>query len=166
MFGAMNNGASAYAKINVETGVTAASPHKLIMMLFDGALVSITAARRHMEAGEIAPKGEAISRAISIVENGLRASLDKTAGGDMAANLDALYAYINTRLLMANLRNQVELLDEAHKLLKDLREAWEAIEPKAEAAPQPASQTAAPTSPPAKAPYDMLAPATPRFVKA
>lgn len=164
MFGATNNGASAYAKINVETGVTSASPHKLIMMLFDGAMVSIVTAKRHMAAGEIGPKGEAISRAISIVENGLRASLDKSAGGDMAINLDALYAYINTRLLTANLRNQPEMLDEAHELLKSLREAWEAIEPKVAEATQ-----AAPGQQPVaagRAPYDALAPASPRFVKA
>lgn len=165
MFGAMNNGASAYAKINVETGVTSASPHKLIMMLFDGAMVSITAAKRHMEAGEIAPKGEAISRAISIVENGLRASLDKSVGGDMAMNLDALYGYITTRLLMANLRNQPELLDEAHQLLKGLHEAWEAIEPKAGDTPQAAAEPQ-PVTAGRGVPYDALAPASPRFVKA
>lgn len=164
MFGAINNGASAYAKINVETGVTSASPHKLIMMLFDGAMVSINAAKRHMEAGEIAPKGEAISRAVSIIENGLRASLDKSVGGDMAMNLDALYIYVTTRLLMANLRNQLDLLDESHQLLKGLREAWEAIEP--EVADTPRSAPVAQSAAAARAPYDALAPISPRFVKA
>jgi flagellar protein FliS len=165
MFGAMKNGASAYANINVETGVTAASPHKLIMMLFDGTLVSVAAAKRHMQGGEIAPKGEAISRAISIIENGLRASLDKSAGGELAQNLDSLYGYVCTRLLMANLNNQPEVLDEVHKLLKELRDAWEAIEPQAAEAPQTQPAQTAPASA-ARAPYDMLTPANHHFVKA
>lgn len=174
MFGAMNSGAATYAKINVETGVTAASPHKLITMLFDGALVSIATATRHMQAGEIAAKGEAISRAISIIENGLIASLDKSVGGDLAQNLDSLYAYINRRLLMGNLENRPEMLDEAYKLLTDLRDAWLAIDPKSAPAPQqqPELQQVNPQqvnsqqTPVAKSPYGSLAPAPHHFVKA
>jgi flagellar protein FliS len=162
MFGTMNSGAAAYAKVNVETGVAAASPHKLVMMLFDGALVSISSAIRHMEAGEISAKGQAISRAISIIENGLRASLDKSAGGEVAENLDGLYGYMNTRLVTANLNNQKDHLEEVHRLLKDLRDAWAAIEPKpAEAAVQQAVAPAAPQL------YDALTPAAPqRLMKA
>jgi flagellar protein FliS len=162
MFGAMNSGAAAYAQVNVETGVAAASPHKLIMMLFDGAMVSITSAIRHMEAGEISAKGQAISRAISIIENGLRASLDKSAGGEVAENLDALYSYMNTRLLAANLNNRKEYLEEVHRLLKDLRDTWAAIEPKSTEAP--VQQAVAPAAPKL---YDALTPAAPqRLMKA
>lgn len=127
MFGANPSGANAYSKVAVETGVTAASPHKLIVMLFDGALVAVTAAASQMKAGNIPAKGQSISKAIDIIENGLRASLDKTVGGGIAANLDALYEYMGNRLLTANLKNQPEVLDEVHGLLKDLKEAWEGI---------------------------------------
>lgn len=162
MFGAMNSGAAAYAKVNVETGVTAASPHKLIMMLFDGAMVSIASAIRHMQAGEVPAKGQAISRAISIIENGLRASLDKSAGGEVAENLDALYGYMCNRLLEANLRNQQTYLEEVQQLLKDLRDAWAAIEPKAAEASAPHA-----SAPPVAKPYDALMPAAPqRLMKA
>ncbi|MET3130587.1 flagellar protein FliS [Oxalobacteraceae bacterium GrIS 1.11] len=127
MFGSRQNGINAYAKVGIETGVVSASPHKLIVMLFDGALAALGAALTHMRAGHIAEKGKAISHAILIVESGLRASLDKSVGGEIAESLDALYEYISARLLMANLKNQPELLEEAQRLLTELRDAWNAI---------------------------------------
>lgn len=110
-------GANAYAKVGVETGVMSASPHQLIVMLFDGALASIRAARLHMESGAVAEKGKAISRAIDIVNNGLLAGLDKERGGELAERLEQLYDYIVRLLLQANLRNEPQQLDEAAELL-------------------------------------------------
>lgn len=127
MFGSSRTGASAYAKVGMETGVAAASPHRLIVMLFEGAMLSVMTAKKHMSTGDIPQKGKAISRAIDIIELGLRASLDKTQGGEIALNLDDLYAYMSTQLVRANLHNQPELLDEVHKLLSALKGAWEQI---------------------------------------
>jgi flagellar protein FliS len=127
MFGSMKSGASAYAKVGIETGVMAASPHKLIVMLYDGALTAIRNAQVHMKAGNIPEKGSQVSKAIKIIENGLRASLDREVGGEIAQGLDSLYEYMGHRLLMANLNNQPELLEEVHCLLSDLRDAWNAI---------------------------------------
>lgn len=127
MFGPKHSGVQAYAKVGIETGVTAASPHKLIVMLYDGALVSVAAAIRHMREGNIPEKGAAISKAITIIDSGLRASLDKKVGGDIAQGLDALYEYMGQRLLQANLKNQIELLEEVQRLLSELRDAWNAI---------------------------------------
>lgn len=127
MFGTMKSGASAYAKVGVETGVLAASPHKLIVMLFDGAVTAVGSALVHMRAGNIAEKGKAISKAIQIIENGLRASLDRKAGGQIGENLDALYEYMQHRLLMANLNNEPAILEEVNRLLNELRDAWNAI---------------------------------------
>lgn len=127
MFGTMKSGASAYAKVGVETGVMAASPHKLIVMLFDGAVAAVRSALVHMTAGNIPEKGKAISKAIQIIENGLRASLDRKAGGQIGENLDALYEYMQHRLLLANLQNEPEILLEVERLLNELREAWNAI---------------------------------------
>jgi flagellar protein FliS len=141
MFGSMQRGVSAYAKVGLETGVSAASPHKLIVMLYDGALVSILNAAANMKSGNVAGKGAAISKAINIVDNGLRAALDKKVGGEIAQNLDALYEYISARLFKANLDNDPAILDEAHALLTDLRDAWNAIDPQA-AAPAAPAQTA------------------------
>jgi flagellar secretion chaperone FliS len=127
MFGAKQSGVNAYAKVGIETGVTSASPHKLIVMLFDGALVSVNAAIMHMKAGNIPEKGAAISKAMMIIDSGLRAALDKKAGGEIAEGLDALYEYMGARLLQANLKNQVDILEEVQRLLGELRGAWNAI---------------------------------------
>jgi flagellar protein FliS len=123
----MKRGVNAYANVGLETGIASASPHKLIVMLYDGALVALLSAKTNLAANNIAAKGTAISKAITIIDNGLRASLDKDAGGDIAANLDALYDYMSRRLLHANLKNDVPAIDEVHRLLADLREAWVAI---------------------------------------
>ena len=127
MFGTMKSGASAYAKVGVETGVMAASPHKLIVMLFDGAVAAVRSALVHMQARNVAEKGKAISKAIQIIENGLRASLDRKAGGQIGENLDALYEYMQHRLLLANLHNDADILQEVERLLNELREAWNTI---------------------------------------
>ena len=142
MFGTMKRGVNAYANVALETGVDSASPHKLIVMLYDGALVALLSAKTN-----IAAKGSAISKAISIIDNGLRASLDKDAGGEIAANLDALYDYMSRRLLHANLKNDVGIIEEIHGLLADLRGAWVAIGDKVQqpAAPAPTAMPKAPT---------------------
>ena len=156
MFGSSQmNGANAYAKVGIETGVISASPHKLIVMLFDGAIVSISNAVQHLNAGDISAKGQSISKAISIIDNGLRASLDKKAGGEIAISLDALYEYMTSRLITANLNNQVEHLIEVQNLLRDLRSAWEAIAP-----------TPAPTIEKPMVNYDALAPRPNKFLEA
>jgi flagellar protein FliS len=155
MFGSPRSGANAYAKVGLETGVVAASPHKLVVMLFEGAILACNNAIGHMKADQFEQKGAAISKAVQIVDEGLRASLDKSKGGEIAANLDALYGYIVMRLLEANLRNQPEPVQEAVAMLGELKGAWEAIAPSAQAVP-----AAAPRAPG----FDSLAPRAASFV--
>ena len=130
---ATGSGASAYALIGLQSAAMSASSHQLITMLFDGAKTAIIMARHHMALKEIAAKGNAISKAINIVENGLKASLDAEAGGkagaELAANLASLYDYITQRLMYANLRNDPALLDEADRLLNSISSAWREIDP-------------------------------------
>lgn len=133
---------SAYKKVSIEAGVETADPQKLILMLFEGAQVSINAARQHMSHNEIAQKGTAISKAITIIENGLKASLDTEKGGDIAQKLEALYDYMIYRLITANLKNKIEMLDEVSKLLSELQGAWAAI-----STPNISHHTAAPNQP-------------------
>ncbi len=144
MFGTSKRGVGAYATVGLETGVAAASPHKLVVMLYDGAMVSILSGISNMKAGNIPAKGAAISKAINIIDNGLRAALDKKVGGEIAQNLDALYEYISARLLKANLSNDPAILEEAHALLSELREAWNAIDPQAAATGATAPAATAP----------------------
>lgn len=146
MFGSRQSGANAYAAVGVETGVVAASPHKLIVMLFDGALVAVASAISQMKAGNIPAKGQSISKAILIIDSGLRASLDKKVGGEIAEGLDSLYEYMCNRLLLANLKNQPEVLEEVHRLLAELRGAWNAIGSTPQAGGAPAAPVAAKSS--------------------
>jgi flagellar protein FliS len=158
MFGSTPKGANAYAKVGLETGVVASSPHKLIVMLFEGALVAVRAGLVHMKAREIEKKGMAISKAIMIIENGLRASLDKNAGGQIAVSLDSLYDYMARRLMLANVGNKPEMLEEVIALLLDLKTAWDAIGDTADAPKQ--------VAPPRPMAYDSLAPRMASFVSA
>lgn len=124
MFAAMHNAKAAYSQVAVDTGVAAADPHKLILMLFDGAMLSVASASLAMQRKETAAKGEAISRAINIITNGLKASLDFEVGGELAGKLGALYDYMSNRLLHANLHGQPAALDEVSHLLAELKDAW------------------------------------------
>lgn len=118
--------AQAYGSMAVQTGVEAATPHRLVQMLMEGALEKMAAARGHMQRGNIAEKGANISWAISIIE-GMRASLDLDAGGDIARNLNDLYDYMGRRLLEANMRNDMKALDEVMSLLREIKVGWDAI---------------------------------------
>ena len=118
---------SAYVQTGIESAVPEADPHKLVMMLFDGALASIADARLNMIRGQIAARGKAISKAISIIDQGLKCSLDKSKGGEIAERLDALYGYICERLFDANAQSSAEGLDEAAGLLGELQSAWAGI---------------------------------------
>ena len=120
----------AYAKVGVESDVLGASPHRLISLLFKGALSEIARAKKGILRNEIAAKGGAISRAISIIGEGLNASLDKKAGGELAQNLSALYDYMALRLVTANLTNDLAILDEVARLLTELKTGWDGIRPK------------------------------------
>jgi flagellar protein FliS len=131
MYAEARHAANAYSRIGAETGVASADPHKLILMLFDGALVAIGRANAAMRAGDLRMKGESVSKAIQIVEQGLKASLDEKAGGEagaeLARQLGSLYEYISQRMLHASMRNQPDGLEEAARLLGQLRDAWEQI---------------------------------------
>lgn len=119
---------STYARTEIETGVAAASPQRLIVMLYEGAIRSVLAAQAALARGDVAARGAAISKAISIIDEGLRPALDLEAGGEIAANLMALYEYLVHRLLYANLKADEPSLSEALRLLAELKGAWEALE--------------------------------------
>ncbi|AYD64325.1 flagellar export chaperone FliS [Achromobacter sp. LC458] len=114
-----------YADIGLETQVLGASPERLITLLYLGARAAIGQARIHLNEGRIAERGAAISKAIKIVDEGLKTGLNMEAGGDIAANLALLYDYIIRTLLTANLKADAEQLDIADRLLADLAEAWQ-----------------------------------------
>jgi len=118
----------AYRQVDTLRALEAASPHRLVLMLMDGAERAVGCARGHLMRGEPGPKGGQIGRAITLIE-GLRSGLDHAQGGEIAGNLDALYLYLEQRLLVANLEDRAEVLDEVVTLLRQIRSAWEAIDP-------------------------------------
>jgi flagellar protein FliS len=129
MFGMMRSPVESYAKVGVDAAVETSDPHRLILMLFDGAMAAVSLAKFHMTDKQIPQKGEAISRAIDLISNGLQASLDQEQGGELAGRLAALYEYMAQRLLFANINNSIAALDEVNELLASLREAWADIAP-------------------------------------
>lgn len=115
---------AAYRSTSVHSGIAAADPHRLVIMLMDGALERIAAARglmSHSSGG--AERAQLLHRAVAIIDE-LRNSLNFKAGGDLANNLDALYEYMCTRLMQASAANKPEWLDEVSRLLNEVRSAW------------------------------------------
>ncbi|MDY0065842.1 MAG: flagellar export chaperone FliS [Steroidobacteraceae bacterium] len=121
---------AAYQSAAAHGGVAAADPHRLTLMLMDGALERISTARGCMQRGDMVEQSRLLHRAVSIIGE-LRASLDMGAGGSIAANLGDLYDYMCRRLLKAAGENRIELLDEVIRLLQEIRSAWVAIAPQA-----------------------------------
>ena len=134
MFGSHRSPVAAYTAVGIETSVPTADPHKLILLLFEGAEIAISTAKLHMTQGNIAEKGQSTSKAIDIITNGLKASLNYEEGGDLSSKLGALYDYMAQRLLWANMKNDPAALDEVTRLLNELHSAWAQIAPDSEKA--------------------------------
>src|SRR5690606_15933902 len=129
--------ASAYRGLELETSVSQADPHALICMLFDGVIGAVARARAALRVGETAARGEATTRALRLLDEGLKASLDPR-GGELSANLEALYEYMSHRLLSANSSGDDARYAEVAAMLEQLRDAWRRIAPGARSARQAA----------------------------
>jgi len=129
MFAPFKHQANAYSSIHVETGVHGADPHQLVTLLLDGALSAIATAVSAIERGDIPAKCKAIGKAASIIDEGLRGTLDMDEGGEVARTLQDLYSCILVRLTMANVKNDTAILRECSTLLTPMRDAWLAIKP-------------------------------------
>jgi flagellar protein FliS len=127
MFQNFNNPAAAYERVGVDVKVQTASPHELVLMLYDGARMAVATAAAQARAGNRAAMSASITKASAIIYEGLRASLDVQAGGPIAQNLASLYDYMSVRLQFANLRGDPAIFDEVIGLLDELRGAWAEI---------------------------------------
>ncbi len=130
MFGQNTNPLNAYAAASIDAKVNSASPHELILLLFEGAESAISIAKLHMEQGNVEQKGQLISKAIDIINNGLSASLNMEVGGQLARQLASLYEYMGRRLIKANIENNPAILMEVSDLLGEIHSAWIEIKPK------------------------------------
>ena len=120
------NGLQAYQRVNAQTSITDADPHKLIQLLYSGALERINMAKARMQANDIEGKGRLTSKAIEII-GGLRSFLDFEKGGDLAERLEGLYDYMERTLFEANVKNDPAKLDEVAELLRSIKEGWDGI---------------------------------------
>lgn len=118
-------GIKQYQTVSTETSIMDADPHRLIQLLFEGALARISTAKGHIERKEYDRKSQALNSAIDII-GGLQDSLN-TDTGELALNLERLYDYMIRRLFEANVRNDNAILDEVTDLLVQIKSAWDAI---------------------------------------
>lgn len=128
MFGNMNRH-TAYGAASLEAEIMTASQHKMTLMLFDGALKAMRKMAFNIREQDTEEKGKAVKKALDIIGNGLRASLDLAAGGEVAERLDIVYQYIEQKLLESHLKNNADEVDQLIDMLKGIRDAWEEIDP-------------------------------------
>ena len=120
------NGLQAYQRVNTQTSITDADPHRLIQLLYNGAIERINMAKSRIQAKDYGGKAQLINKAIEII-GGLRSFLDFEQGGDLAARLEALYDYMERSLLEASAKNDLAKLDEVLTLLRSVKEGWDGI---------------------------------------
>ena len=125
-----NSAAAQYKRINTESALDHANPHQLIQMLINGAIERLIQAKAAMQNGDIALKGLLLGKATMII-GGLQSSLDPKHARDLVDNLDALYDYMQRRLLEANIRNYPAMIDEVCNLMRTVKSAWDQIVPSA-----------------------------------
>lgn len=135
MYGNSPFGASAYARVGVETGVVGASPQRLTIMMFEATRTALAQCRLHMRAGRLAEKGSAIAKAVRIIGGGLKEGLDMEHGGELALRLAGHYDAMVRRLTDANLRNDEQEVAEVDQMLAVLENAWRSAGPAAVGAP-------------------------------
>jgi flagellar protein FliS len=133
MYAPFKSNASMYRNVGVHTGIEAAGPHQLVTMLFDGALAEIATARGELRNPDPARKCQSISKAVRIVDEGLKAALNPQAG-EIASNLGNLYTYVVARLTQGNLKNDDAALGECAALIGQVRDGWVSMPPAARAA--------------------------------
>ncbi|RKT50430.1 flagellar protein FliS [Azonexus fungiphilus] len=119
-----SNPIAAYRQVDLESEIRGADPHRLIILLFDGAETAMHQALVCLEANDIQGRSDALMKAIDIILSGLSASLNVEEGGELAQNLKALYEYMVSRLIYANVHRDAAAIREVQKLLGEISGAW------------------------------------------
>jgi flagellar protein FliS len=120
------NAVHQYQKVNTQTSVVDADPHRLIQLLLDGALERMAMAKSRITAKDYEGKNNLLNKTIEIV-GGLRGFLNHEKGGELSKNLEGLYDYIERRLFEANVRNDITMIDECGRLLREVKLGWDGI---------------------------------------
>ncbi|WP_394128800.1 flagellar export chaperone FliS [Shewanella maritima] len=122
----MRGSLQSYRKVSVENEISVASPHRIIQMMFTGALERLAQARYFIEQNDIEKKGIFIGKAIGLI-NGLNNSLNMDEGGEISSNLARLYDFMLVKLAEANMNNDVQAIDDVTDVLRTIKEGWDAI---------------------------------------
>lgn len=118
------NSIASYQQIGKDAEILGADPHHLIVLLFDGAEAALANAQNCISLQDIPGRSDALIKATDIISNGLAASLNLQEGGELAQNLNALYDYMVSRLIYANIHQDPRAITEVQKLLAEISGAW------------------------------------------
>ena len=122
----MRSSLQSYRKVSLDNEISIASPHRVVQLMFAGGLERLAQSRYAIENKDMANKGIFIGKAIGII-NGLNNSLDMNAGGEIAKNLSDLYDFMLRKITEANINNDVKAIDDVCDILREIKEAWDAI---------------------------------------
>ncbi len=108
-----------YLKNQIETS----SPEQILILLYDGAIKFLNQAKIGIQNKDIELTHNNLIKAQNIISE-LRDTLDMEIGGELANNLYSLYNYFNRRLVQANIKKEIEPVDEVLEHLRGLRDTW------------------------------------------
>lgn len=115
-----------YEKEALKTRVAGADRYEIIQMLMGGAIDKMLYAKIAIEKKSYEAKSQHISKSIDIID-ALRGCLDFDKGKEISENLYSLYSYMIDRLMEATVKNDVEIVDEVSRLMKEIKSGWDAI---------------------------------------
>jgi flagellar protein FliS len=128
-----NKGAAQYRAVRSHGLVANASPTRLVQIMFEHILSNLATVQGCMErikdnrpVSDVVAKGTALGKAIRLIGQ-LDSSLDMERGGQIAANLRALYVYMQGRLTQANVTNDAHIVAEVARLVNDIKIGWDQI---------------------------------------
>ncbi|WP_415895614.1 flagellar export chaperone FliS [Neptuniibacter sp. PT34_22] len=120
------NALKEYKSVDLRATVETASSHKLIAMLFDGALTALAQAKGAIERNQVEERTENLNKASDIIV-GLKGSLDLEKGGEVAVNLDELYNYMIRQIVTANRDKSADKVQEVMDLILEVRSGWSSM---------------------------------------
>lgn len=126
MYGNTQENYDAFYETDMAAKVAAATPHQLVMMMFDGLEDELVRAKSHILAKRYERKAQSINKCIDIL-NALTSALDYEKGGELATNLASIYDYCVHRLYEASNALSADMIGEVEVLIAELRDGWNAI---------------------------------------
>lgn len=121
----MKNAFDVYAETDRITGVAAARPVELVVMVYERIFDHLSAAERSISAGEAADA--ALIKSVDLINDGLLACLNEEQGGEIASNLRNVYQWAMARLMSARLQPSMTTIAEVRNVLTQLADGWRTV---------------------------------------